>query len=245
MKKMIEKMTDLLNYCFPFFAYSIMISMSLAVGIMVYANVAAPRTEVVDEADCVKVITYETKAERDEIIKSVIEWETNYDEEVEAEILKNMNMVPDAILDRWLSLDSHIIVCPPVVGYLEENHIENANKDDEGYATAFNRVTRTGDMVTGSKIYVLGTSYYVALSLLHEMGHYVYYEQFGFKTEYTLPNLETHGKAFVDAEKQGYEYYLSTKEYFAEMFDYTVLNGVSTEYPDTSVMQYIIDNFQY
>ena len=194
-----------------------------------------------------KKITYADKAERDEIIKSVIVWETDYSKELEDEILYQFNQIPDVVIDSWLSEDCKLVICPNDDEYLKAdtdsyNKIINANCYFSGYYAAYNAMAGNDNGVICSDIHVLGAPIYIN-SLPHEIGHYVYYEYFGINTDYSLPNYETDSIKYVENIKNGNTYYLDHGEYFAEMFEYTLINGVTEEYADTYVIQKIIENF--
>jgi hypothetical protein len=187
-------------------------------------------------------ITYDNDA-RNETIKSIIVWDTDYSERLENQIIYNLNLLPDSILDSWLNTDCRIVVCPNIKGYLDNDVTSNTNISDNYYTTAYNTISIKGENVIGSKIYILGSSQIIESSLLHEIGHYVYYEYFGATTNYVLPNYETDCSRFIENECDGATYYTSEYEYFAEIFAYTVLHGVSDDYSDTYVMKKFIENY--
>lgn len=181
------------------------------------------------------------KTAEDDRIKSMIVWETSYDEEIEDAIVCNMNMLPDSILDSWLSLESNIVVCPNVKGYLDKFHL---NIEEKGsYTTGYTKISNVGETLVGVDIYILGSKANVNTSLIHEIGHYVYYVYFGANTVYVLPNFETDSVRFSETEYGSNYYSSSYKEYFAQIFTFTIQQGTTEEYPDTNVMKEIIENF--
>lgn len=178
---------------------------------------------------------------RDEHIKSLIVWETAYSQEVEDVIVCNMNMLPDSIIESWLSLDSHIVVCPNIKGYLDKYHL---NIEEKGsYTTGYTRISSDGDTIIGADIYILGSKININTSLIHEMGHYVYYEYFGVNTDYVLPNYDIDSVRFSKTEYGSNYYSSSSKEYFAQIFAYVIMQGTVEEYPDAAIMTKIIENF--
>lgn len=179
--------------------------------------------------------------DRNETIKSIIVWDTDYSERLENLVVYNLNLLPESILESWLETDCSVVVCPNLKGYLDADIASELTGNS--HSTAYNVISTSGDEVVGSDIYILGSSQIINSSLLHEIGHYVYYEYFGATTDYVLPNHETDCARFVETERDGHAYYLETEEYFAEIFAYTVLQGVNEEYPDTQVMKKIIDDF--
>jgi hypothetical protein len=190
-----------------------------------------------------KEIIHTEVSERDQVIKSLIVWQTDYSTEIENTIIDNLNMLPDSILDSWLSLNSNIIVCPNVKGYLDKFHLYLEEKGT--YTTGYTKVSNDGEIVSGADIYILGSVDNIEDSIIHEIGHYVYYAYFGIRTGYVLPNYETESYKFATEERDGSTYYMEfEKEYFAEMFEYVIINGVSDEYKDTHVMQEIIEDFR-
>jgi hypothetical protein len=188
-------------------------------------------------------ITYETAEEKNEIIKSKIIWDTEYSQELETVVIDEFNKVPEHIFNSWLNVaDSAITICPNVLGYIEENY---SPRPDGGAPLAGNiKMKLTNSKMKSARIHVLGSADYLQLSILHEIGHYVHAEYTGGSQVSLLPNYNTDAYAFAREECAGSTYYAkSHEEYFAEMFKYTVLNGVTDEYPDTYVIQEIIDNF--
>lgn len=189
------------------------------------------------------IISNAAEDKRNEMIKSVIVWDTEYSEEIENAILYNLNLLPEDILSSWLSKDSRIVVCPNIKGYLDEDSGELENAYDNFYTSAYNTIYSSSGDVFGSDIYILGSVYDIDNSLLHEIGHYVYVEFFGTATDYVLPNYETDSFRFAENECENFSYYAVDEEYFAEVFEYTILNGVTKEYTDTYAMQEIIEEF--
>ena len=191
----------------------------------------------------------ESESERNGIIKSVIVWNTDYSKEIENSVIYNLNLLPDDVLDSWLSKDSSIIICPNVIGYLDVNDTDSITDETHGqdkayYTNARNSIHTLNNSVIGSDIYILGSTYYVNNSLLHEIGHYVYYEHLGTSADYILPNFKTDSKKFAKNERKGFSYFTISDEYFAEIFAYTIKNGIVAEYNDTYVMEKIIEDLQ-
>ena len=179
--------------------------------------------------------------DRNEAIKSVIVWETDYSEKIENLIVFNLNSLPENILNGWLATDCSIVVCPNIKGYLDMN--DDFELPDNAHTMAYNLIKMKDNRVISSDIYILGSGRIINKSLLHEIGHYVYHNSTDTETKYILPNYETNSNSFVENECDNVLYYLDEEEYFAEVFAYTVIHGVNDEYPDTKVMKNIIDNF--
>lgn len=150
-------------------------------------------------------------------------------------------MLPEDILNSWLSTDCKIVVCPNIKGYLDID--DDFELPSNSHTMAYNLITIKDDCVLGSNIYILGSYQTIDNSLLHEIGHYVYYACFDISEEYILPNYETHSTSFIENECNNVLYYMNAEEYFAEIFVYTVIHGTNDEYPDTSIMKKIIENF--
>lgn len=222
MKKVLYKMVDLLEW--------IVAAAFCAVLLMYVFHRVTPASQY----------TGEITDERNEQIKSVIVWRTDYSKKVETQIINNLNMLPDSILNSWLETDCHVLVYPQVKGSLD---VAADAICEDGYTIAYNDITAKGGVIQNSDIYILGSPYIIDKTLLHEMGHFVYYQYFGMDTSYVLPNSASESKRFIENERDGQEYYLLSDEYFAEMFAYTIRNGTSDEYKDTYVMDKIIQNF--
>lgn len=223
MKQKIRSLMHVFEYVVAFIV--------LAVAVMYMFYRPAPVTEYISYGN----------TDRNEKIKSIIVWETDYSKKLEKLIIYNLNLLPDSIIDGWLSIDCSIVVCPNIKGYLDDDTVLNIS--DNLHTTAYNVVSTEGDEVISSDIYILGSSKIINSSLLHEMGHYVYYEYFGAATDYILPSYEAECAEFIENECAGLSYYMVPNEYFAEIFSYTVLNGTNENYSDTYVMKKIIDDF--
>lgn len=226
MKKKIRSILQLFDY---------VLAMGIFVIVVLYVF-CGTKNNATDDSDI----------ERNEILKSVIVWEADYSKEIESDIVYNLNLLPDSVLNSWLSKESSVVVCPNIKGYLdkEADITDDAGFKTENYYTiAYNLISSRGDEVVGSDIYILGSSDYINNSLLHEIGHYVYYEYFGSSTDYVLPSYETDSELFIENEQKNISYFLIPNEYFAEIFAYTVKNGTTELYQDTYKMQKIIKNF--
>lgn len=183
---------------------------------------------------------------------SVIKWETSYDKELEQAVIEELCRIPEQILTAWLQIDCSITIVPNQRGYLDLAHnsvskevkMQVTDKPAADYYTiAYNDIRAENGKITSSHIYILGNEYSVRHSVLHEMGHFVYYETFGIETAYVLPNYETNYQVFINNECDGNTYLANPGEYFAEVFVYTITSGTRECYPDTVQMQEIIDNF--
>ena len=174
--------------------------------------------------------------ERNEQIKSIIVWKCDYSKKIETQIVYELNRLPENILNGWLALDSHIIVYPNEKGSLDDVY-------QGGYTIAYNDILAKNCMIQSSDIYILGSAYIIGQSLLHEIGHYVYYQYFGMNANYVLPHYKEDRERFVENELDGQTYYLLSEEYFAEMFAYTVVHGTGENYKDTYKIDEIIQDF--
>ena len=218
MKKTVTKILDILEW--------MLVVILFLIFLMYVFHRATPATEYAGE------ITNE----RNEQIRSSIVWKRDYSKRIEAQIIYELNRLPENILEGWLDLDSHIIVYPNEKGSLDD-------VCEGGYTIAYNDITAKNCTIQSSDIYILGSAYIIGQSLLHEIGHYVYYQYFGINTSYVLPHYEEDRERFVENERDGQTYYLLSEEYFAEMFAYTVVHGTDENYKDTYKIDEIIQNF--
>lgn len=194
-------------------------------------------------------LTYQNITEIDastkEKIQNVIVWNTDFSQEIEDSIVANLGKLPENILDSWLAVDGHITVCPSKRGYLDidDDFISDTEEETDYYTIAYNAISVKNKEIIGSNIHILGSAYYIQYSLLHELGHYVYYAYFGTDADYELPNYETDSMRFTAAERNCTAYLLTPDEYFADIFAYVISNGTTEKYPDTFILQEIINNF--
>lgn len=179
--------------------------------------------------------------DKERAIRDKIQWNTDFSYELEEATVNEMLSLPDNVLTGWLSIDSKIVIEPPIKGSLDNHNVYTYN--DGGYTAAYNAVTVSGGTVKISEIHVLGDAETITESLHHEVGHYVYYEDFAHSTTNPLPYFDSEKELFISNELDCHDYYYSDKEYFAAMFAYVVDNGVTDVYPDTQVMQDIINVF--
>lgn len=176
-------------------------------------------------------------------IKDVIVWDIEYDKKLEDCIVSEFSYLPEKITKSWLSEDSAIVVCPDERGYLDKKikDIKNSYVADD-YTVAFNSILGyPNGSIFKSHIYILGNYTSIKGSLLHELGHYIYYKHFGLNGTYVLPNYVRDCKKLC-ANKSS-EYFRDESEYFAEIFAYTMHNGTKDFYMDTYEIEKIINNF--
>ena len=117
------------------------------------------------------------------------------------------------------------------------------DKDDLN-VIAYISQERCADKITRADIYLENDLGEIAKSLLHEVGHFAdaAYQYAG--GDMTLKGFSTYGAAFANNERYGNMYYANfLQEYTAELFRFTVDNGISKKYPDTYKMQAAIDLF--
>lgn len=175
-------------------------------------------------------------------IKERIIWERDYDVSIENTIINELQILPESILSNWLSIDSNVITVPAVRGYLNNTDIENDNPNLDSFIVAYNRLTLQEGKPVISKIYILGSEYYIKDSLLHEIGHFFYDDY--LEKDYILPHFDEEKELFIANEMNGNTYFYNPKEYFAQMFAYVMHNGTNSDYPDTLVIKKLIDEYE-
>lgn len=170
-----------------------------------------------------------SKADR---IKSIIHWEADYSEELENAVISEMNKLPEKIFNDYFDVyQKSINIVPSLDQYGEDiiGHIE---------WTTFDGRVVIANMSFENNLFAIQSS------VLHEIGHYVEVAYGYAGGDTSLPNFEADAYRFSIVERNGNTYYASSeKEYFAELFAYTIDNGVTSSYEDTNKMQFIIDNF--
>lgn len=190
-----------------------------------------PQTEV-NNSSTTTVDNSNVEMSKADRIRSIIHWEADYSEELENAVISEMNKVPEKIFNDYFDVyQKSITIVPSLDQYGEDiiGHIE---------WTTYNGRVVIANMSFENNLYAIQNS------LLHEIGHYVdvAYENAGGDT--SLPNFEADAYRFSIVERNGNTYFASSEEeYFAELFEYTVDNGVTGSYEDTYKMQSIIDNF--
>lgn len=185
------------------------------------------------EVECINVV--------DEI-KNKIEWEDSYNEEVEKAIIKQCSLLPEDVLNDWLQIDSKIIVVPDKPGYLDNKFGTTDYVYGNSYTAGCNSISRFEDKVLKSHIYVMNSTARIERCILHEFGHYFYYKCFG-NLAYTMPNYDDDNTRYINEEKKGNTYFEIPKEYFAEIFQDTLIDGVDFEFEDTLIMYELIYNY--
>ena len=177
-----------------------------------------------------------------DIIKERIVWERDYNASIENTIINELQILPESILSNWLNIDSNVITVPAIRGYLDNTDIENSDPNLDSFIVAYNKLTLQEGKPIMSKIYILGSEYYIKDSLLHEIGHFFYDDYLG--CNYVLPYFDEEKELFIANEMNGNTYFYNSKEYFAQMFAYVLHYGTNTDYPDTFVIKDLIDEYE-
>ena len=228
-----NKLQTNLKYLFTIIPISLLV-------LFVFHSLYTPKqssTQITVEQPASINITILNDTEKNELLKSIITWDTEYSKELEDAILYNLNLIPDAILNSWLNTECSIVVCPNEKDVLRKDTISSS------YPAAVNKMRTDGTTIIRSSIHILASLEHINSSLIHEIGHYVYYMHFGIENDYvmTLPYFDADNQRFCEEQKS--YYYDQPKEYFAELFSHVIKNGVTDEYKDTYEIQKIIEDF--
>lgn len=189
-----------------------------------------PQPETADVSTTIDSSNVEkSKADR---IRSIINWEVDYSKELEDAVISEMSKLPEKIFNDYFDVYQKSINIVP--------SLDQYGKDVIGRIswTTYNGRVITANMSFENSLYAIQSS------VLHEIGHYVEVAYMNAGGDTSLPNFEADAYRFSIVERNGNLYYVSSeKEYFAELFAYTINNGATSNYEDTYKMQFIIDNF--
>ena len=177
-----------------------------------------------------------TKKEKAERIKSVMEWEVNYDEEIENTIINEINKLPDTIFEAWWNVEQRSI---HVVKDLPQ-----CDTEDDATTIACIQQSYTGGTVVAADIFFENNQKYIKKSALHEFGHFVERAWREAGGDASLERFDEDSERFAINECNSNMYYHKhSGEYFAELFQYTINNGATDEYPDTYKLEAMIKVF--
>lgn len=185
------------------------------------------------QADTSGFLSAQTQVYRS-ILADVLIWDTEYSKDMEDCIIDELCLLPASLIDRWLDAEGLIHITSTQEGYLEKlmKTVDvNSSPTKVGHVAGFNRMTLSKDgTVLRSEIYIMGDSEIIKDTLLHEMGHFFFVDQFTYE-HVTLPHY------FEDREKFCVcifnDYYMAQLEYEAELFAFTVHNGKTSFFKDS------------
>ena len=169
------------------------------------------------------------KAQR---IRSIIKWDAPYSKSVENAIISEMNKLPDTILYTYLNV------------YRKSIHVVSSFDQYDDTVVAHIHQRTFNKRVILADMYFKNDVKTILASVLHEVGHFVnrVYTAAGIDT--SLENFKEDGNKFAKAERNNNPHYATnSKEYFAELFRYTIDHGQTKKYVDTYKIQTIIKGF--
>lgn len=166
----------------------------------------------------VMTITLQNKEDRVNYLKQHITNEVGL-EELTMQVIDELLLLPD-----WLYVD-----------FFEEGEtFVITDTMPEGHKTAtgnFNGRYDGQEIIDGTAVISINTNWGMDYSVLHEVGHYYYYE-FGVVNDTEFKNCYSEMQKFVDEFCKGDSYYLDEREFFAEAFSNYIKGNIdSTEYP--------------
>lgn len=172
----------------------------------------------IDADKKVITITFENKEDRVNYLKQHITNEVGL-EEYTMQAIDELLLLPD-----WLLVD-----------YFEDGEaLVITDTMPEGHKTAtgnFNGRYDGQEIIDGTAVININTHWGMDYSVLHEVGHYYYYE-FGVVNDTEFSRCYSEMQKFVDELCGGNSYYLDEREFFAEAFsNYMKGNLNDAEYP--------------
>lgn len=157
-------------------------------------------------------------------IKDKITWICEYDKDLEDSIIDTIMKTPKNILNKWYLCNGTIKVCP----YNKVTGLYKSEEYKDGVVIADITYDTSGLLdynINGSEIRLLSNKSTIENSLLHEIGHFVCND---LKLDLNFKMSEK--QLFIEEEQDGFNYFRDNDEYFAEMFQYTLLNPDSHAY---------------
>ena len=173
----------------------------------------------------------------------IITWEADYDEAVYETISSELDLIPKKIVKSWIEHGGNIVVKEGIRSVSFENgDLSQGELLTASYVVGLNTFEYSGNEIISSTIYILDDTDSVKYSLIHEVGHFFYYSTFGMDCKNSkLPFYEKDCDRYCNEIRNGNHYLTQPKEYFADIFAYTIHHGIDRNYKDTQIMKIMLE----